>query len=82
MSDASLVFFFACEYHDFLICFDTRTVNYIEEYRAVPLQQMEDAGKPVSKFTFICFLEGILSKHFFFVQKKGFKFELLFHCLP
>ena len=26
-------------------------------------------------------LEGILSKHFFFVKKKALKFQLLVHCL-
>ena len=46
-----LYFCFGCEYHDFLICFDARTVSYIAEYAAVNLQQLEDAGKPVDKFT-------------------------------
>ena len=36
------------------------------------LHRLEDAGKPVSKFMFIFFLEGILSKQSFFCSEEGF----------
>ena len=47
------VFFFGREHHDFLICFDARTVGEIAEYAVVHLQRLEDAGKPVAKFIII-----------------------------
>ena len=62
-----LVVYFVRECHDFLICFDSRTVGEIAEYAATHRQRLEDAGKPASKFTYTSWLwmNSDLSKHFF-----------------
>ena len=58
------------------------SVGEIAEYTAVHLQRLEDAGKLTSRkiFKHILALKK-LSQSIFFVQKKAFKFELLFYCL-
>ena len=67
-----VVFIYFCrEEHDALICFDARTVRWIADYAEVHLQRLEDAGKNQStNLQANSGLEGILSKHCFFVQSK------------
>ena len=64
--------------HDFLICFDARTVDLIAEYAAVHSQQLKTLENQSANLQANSVLKGFLSKHFF-VQKKALKFELLFH---
>ena len=65
-------FFFFCRWHVFLICFDTRTVGWIEENAAVHLQRLGDAGKPVGKFKSKFWLWRNSIKAFF-SSEEGFK---------
>ena len=65
--------------HDFLICFDARTVDLIAEYAAVHSQQLKTLENQSANLQANA-VKGFLSKHFF-VQKKALKFELLFPFL-
>ena len=58
------------------------SVGEIAENESRHLQRLEDAGwNQSANLQTQIGLEWILSKHLFFVRRKAFKFERLFHCL-